>query len=275
MVCVFLICIVCGQFFFVFDCCYIYYLFVDFGFSYMMIMVIFIGVSIFFIILVVVLDGLLGFYVLLLLIISLVSVLMYYLYWAVGCYWVKKMVFQFYVGSILGIFGWWIWQFGLFWYWQGVVFLEFWFFLCYFVCEYSQLYFVWLFDGVSFVWVYQLGRVMVVYDWFLWWVQYVQYFFWGIFQFFVEWVICLCIVKFWGEFFFWVDLYIFGVMFQWIIKLQYNFMEFIYEILECLEQLEEKYFVMGQDILFYLDGLLYVDYFIYWDYIYFDILLSL
>ncbi|MCR9102858.1 MAG: tryptophan 2,3-dioxygenase family protein [bacterium] len=52
-------------------------------------------------------------------------------------------------------------------------------------------------------------------------------------------------------------------------------MELTHEILERLEQLEDKYSVMGQDILSYLDGLLYADYLTYWDYIHLDTLLSL
>lgn len=52
-------------------------------------------------------------------------------------------------------------------------------------------------------------------------------------------------------------------------------MELTHEILERLEKLEDKYAVMGQDILSYLDGLLYADYLTYWDYIHLDTLLSL
>ncbi|MEQ8705567.1 MAG: tryptophan 2,3-dioxygenase family protein [Phaeodactylibacter sp.] len=52
-------------------------------------------------------------------------------------------------------------------------------------------------------------------------------------------------------------------------------MELTHEILERLEQLEDKYAVMGQDMLSYLDGLLYADYLTYWDYIHLDTLLSL
>ena len=52
-------------------------------------------------------------------------------------------------------------------------------------------------------------------------------------------------------------------------------MQLTHEILERLNQLEEKYAVMGQDILSYLDGLLYADYLTYWDYIHLDTLLSL
>jgi tryptophan 2,3-dioxygenase len=47
------------------------------------------------------------------------------------------------------------------------------------------------------------------------------------------------------------------------------------EMLERLDKLEEKYAVMGQDMLSYLDGLLYADYLTYWDYIHLDTLLSL
>lgn len=47
------------------------------------------------------------------------------------------------------------------------------------------------------------------------------------------------------------------------------------DMLERLEKLEEKYAVMGQDMLSYLDGLLYADYLTYWDYIHLDTLLSL
>ena len=42
-----------------------------------------------------------------------------------------------------------------------------------------------------------------------------------------------------------------------------------------LEELEEKYNAMGQDLVSYLDGLLYADYLTYWDYIHIDTLLSL
>lgn len=52
-------------------------------------------------------------------------------------------------------------------------------------------------------------------------------------------------------------------------------MQLTHEILERLNQLEEKYAVMGQDILSYLDGLLYADYLTYWDYIHLDTLLNL
>lgn len=52
-------------------------------------------------------------------------------------------------------------------------------------------------------------------------------------------------------------------------------MQLNHEMLAKLEQLEEKYSVMGQDMLSYLDGLLYADYLTYWDYIHLDTLLSL
>lgn len=52
-------------------------------------------------------------------------------------------------------------------------------------------------------------------------------------------------------------------------------MELTHEILERLQKLEDKYAVMGQDMLSYLDGLLYADYLTYWEYIHLDTLLSL
>lgn len=52
-------------------------------------------------------------------------------------------------------------------------------------------------------------------------------------------------------------------------------MQLTHDILDRLDKLEEKYAVMGQDILSYLDGLLYADYLTYWDYIHLDTLLSL
>lgn len=52
-------------------------------------------------------------------------------------------------------------------------------------------------------------------------------------------------------------------------------MNLTHEMLERLDQLEQKYAVMGQDMLSYLDGLLYADYLTYWDYIHLDTLLSL
>ncbi len=47
------------------------------------------------------------------------------------------------------------------------------------------------------------------------------------------------------------------------------------EIHDRLQQLEEKYGAMGQDMKSYLDGLLYAEYLTYWDYIHLDTLLSL
>lgn len=52
-------------------------------------------------------------------------------------------------------------------------------------------------------------------------------------------------------------------------------MEMSNEMQQKIEQLQEKYNAMGQDILSYLDGLLYADYLTYWDYIHLDTLLSL
>lgn len=52
-------------------------------------------------------------------------------------------------------------------------------------------------------------------------------------------------------------------------------MELTHEMLDRLDRLQEKYAVMGQDMLSYLDGLLYADYLTYWDYIHLDTLLSL
>ena len=52
-------------------------------------------------------------------------------------------------------------------------------------------------------------------------------------------------------------------------------MELKPEIIERLKKLDEKYQVMGQDLVSYLDGLLYADYLTYWDYIHLDTLLSL
>lgn len=52
-------------------------------------------------------------------------------------------------------------------------------------------------------------------------------------------------------------------------------MELTHDILDRLDQLEDKYGQMGQDMLSYLDGLLYADYLTYWDYIHLDTLLSL
>jgi tryptophan 2,3-dioxygenase len=47
------------------------------------------------------------------------------------------------------------------------------------------------------------------------------------------------------------------------------------EIKDRLEKLNEKYAILGQDLLSYLDGLLYADTVKYWDYIEVDTLLSL
>ncbi len=47
------------------------------------------------------------------------------------------------------------------------------------------------------------------------------------------------------------------------------------QIIAKINQLEEKYDTMGQDLSSYLDGLLYTDYLTYWDYIHLDTLLSL
>ncbi len=52
-------------------------------------------------------------------------------------------------------------------------------------------------------------------------------------------------------------------------------MRLTHEILDRLDKLEEKYAVMGQDMLSYIEGLLYADYLTYWDYIHLDTLLSL
>jgi tryptophan 2,3-dioxygenase len=52
-------------------------------------------------------------------------------------------------------------------------------------------------------------------------------------------------------------------------------MEINPEIENRLQQLQEKYAAMGQDMASYLDGLLYADYLTYWDYIHLDTLLSL
>jgi tryptophan 2,3-dioxygenase len=52
-------------------------------------------------------------------------------------------------------------------------------------------------------------------------------------------------------------------------------MEISNEMQQRIEQLQEKYNAMGQDLLSYLDGLLYADYLTYWDYIHLDTLLSL
>lgn len=52
-------------------------------------------------------------------------------------------------------------------------------------------------------------------------------------------------------------------------------MEITPEIQDRLNQLEQKYAAMGQDLLSYLDGLLYSNSLTYWDYIHLDTLLSL
>lgn len=52
-------------------------------------------------------------------------------------------------------------------------------------------------------------------------------------------------------------------------------MQLTHEMLDRLDLLEQKYAVMGQDMLSYLDGLLHADYLTYWDYIHLDTLLSL
>jgi tryptophan 2,3-dioxygenase len=52
-------------------------------------------------------------------------------------------------------------------------------------------------------------------------------------------------------------------------------MEITNEIRERLEQLNDKYEAIGQDLLSYLDGLLYADVTTYWDYVQLDTLLSL
>jgi tryptophan 2,3-dioxygenase len=52
-------------------------------------------------------------------------------------------------------------------------------------------------------------------------------------------------------------------------------MEITPELEKKLEQLQEKYSGLGQDLMSYLDGLLYADVTTYWDYIELDTLLSL
>ena len=52
-------------------------------------------------------------------------------------------------------------------------------------------------------------------------------------------------------------------------------MELKPEVIKRIEQLEQKYNAMGQDLISYLDGLLYADFLTYWDYIHADTLLSL
>src|SRR6188474_1758202 len=52
-------------------------------------------------------------------------------------------------------------------------------------------------------------------------------------------------------------------------------MELTPDILKRLQELKEKYAVMGQDMTSYLDGLLFSNYLTYWDYIKVDTLLTL
>lgn len=52
-------------------------------------------------------------------------------------------------------------------------------------------------------------------------------------------------------------------------------MEFTQEIFDRLNQLEDKYASLGQDMVSYLDGLLYSSSLTYWDYVHLDTLLSL
>jgi len=52
-------------------------------------------------------------------------------------------------------------------------------------------------------------------------------------------------------------------------------MELTPQIKDKLDQLQEKFSAMGQDMSAYLDGLLYADFLTYWDYIHLDTLLSL
>lgn len=52
-------------------------------------------------------------------------------------------------------------------------------------------------------------------------------------------------------------------------------MDLTHEMLTRLEQLEEKFTAMGQNMQSYLDGLLHADYLTYWDYTHLDTLLSL
>lgn len=52
-------------------------------------------------------------------------------------------------------------------------------------------------------------------------------------------------------------------------------MEITPQLKEKIQQLQEKYEAMGQDMSSYLDGLLYADFLTYWDYIHLDTLLSL
>ncbi|MGP8214664.1 MAG: tryptophan 2,3-dioxygenase family protein [Bacteroidia bacterium] len=52
-------------------------------------------------------------------------------------------------------------------------------------------------------------------------------------------------------------------------------MEITPDIIKRINQLDEKYQAMGQDMQSYLEGLLYMDYLKYWDYVHTDTLLSL
>lgn len=52
-------------------------------------------------------------------------------------------------------------------------------------------------------------------------------------------------------------------------------MEITKEMEQRIQELQEKYNAMGQDLVSYLDGLLYADYLTYWNYIHVDTLLSL
>lgn len=54
-----------------------------------------------------------------------------------------------------------------------------------------------------------------------------------------------------------------------------NESQFDPEILDKIQQLQEKFKASGQDMLSYLEGLLYADYLTYWEYINLDVLLSL
>jgi tryptophan 2,3-dioxygenase len=52
-------------------------------------------------------------------------------------------------------------------------------------------------------------------------------------------------------------------------------MDFSHDLLNKLEQLQEKYTALGQNMESYLDGLIYADFLTYWDYARLDTLLSL
>ncbi len=52
-------------------------------------------------------------------------------------------------------------------------------------------------------------------------------------------------------------------------------MDLTHDMLDRLEQLENKFAAMGQNMQSYLDGLLHADYLTYWDYIHLDTLLCL